>query len=72
MAQDQTTARARVQLTIELDAGSTWGNDCTVNQIYDQAGRESVNHVERIFHEAKENIVIVGKPKVTAVFAKRE
>lgn len=68
-ANNRSTARARVQLTVELDAGSVWEANATLNQIYEQASRETVNHIKQIFLNAKVNAVVVGKPKVTAVFA---
>lgn len=36
-----TMARARVTMTVEFDVNGRWGNDCTVGQIYMQAGREA-------------------------------
>lgn len=63
------TARAKVQLTLELDAGSCWGADTSLSQIYDQAERETLNKVERIFGEAGVRVYIVGKPVITAISA---
>jgi hypothetical protein len=54
LAKKTLSARARVQMTIEIDAGSNWGNDCTAEQLYSQAGRESLNHVRNIFQKAEE------------------
>jgi hypothetical protein len=39
-------ATARVQVTIEIERG-TWGDDCTVAQVHDQAGREAIEEVNR-------------------------
>lgn len=68
----KSVAIARVQVTLELDAGSSWGNDCTVQQIYDQAGRESINNLEQILLKAGVRVHIVGEPKVVAVMTERE
>jgi len=37
---------ARVKLTIEVPAGSSWGADTTVNQVVTQAERETIQKVK--------------------------
>lgn len=61
------SARARVQFTIEIDAGSAWDQKCPMNQIYEAAAREAKMTLERIFKEAKKNVKFIDKPKVFAV-----
>jgi hypothetical protein len=36
-----------VRVVLELDAGSTWGGDCTIEQIERQAARETLERIER-------------------------
>lgn len=69
---------ARAQVTIEIERG-TWGHDCTVAQVYDQAGREAINELNRLVSEARRankgalrNMRIIGDPKVVAVTTGRE
>jgi hypothetical protein len=60
----RTMARARVQLTLDVDAGSTWESSCPVGQIHEQAAREAVEMIERVLPG---RIRVIGEPKVTAV-----
>jgi hypothetical protein len=61
------SATAKIQVTVEVDAGSSWGPDCTVAQVRDQAGRESLLRLKNILSQSKTDIRIVGEPKVIAV-----
>lgn len=61
------TATARVQITIEIDAGSSWGPDCTVAQVRKQAGDESVARIMNILRDSKIRVRLIGEPNVLAV-----
>lgn len=61
------SATALVRVTIEVDAGSSWGPDCTVGQIRDQAGREAVARIQNALAAAKTPCAIVGRPAVVSV-----
>lgn len=61
------TAHARVRFTIEVPAGSIWGADCALSQIYQQAGEETANKLSG--HLKSIGAKIVGQPEVIAVFA---
>jgi hypothetical protein len=61
------SATARVQVTVEVDAGSAWGPDCTVAQVRDQAGREALQRIKNLFTEGKTRFCIIGEPKVITV-----
>lgn len=63
------TATARVQITIEVDSGSSWGPDCTVEQVLKQAGEESLARITSILRDCKIRATVIGKPKVIAVMA---
>lgn len=41
-------ASAVVTLTIEIDHGSSYGSGCSIDQMYEQAARETVSKVEQI------------------------
>ena len=57
-------ARAHVAVVVEFDLPSSWGSDCTCEQILDQASEEAVNHLRRIF---KDQAIMIGKPKIYIV-----
>lgn len=59
------TCRARVQVTLEIDAGSAWGGDCALQQVYDQAGREVIQRLHNALRPTE--VRIIGEPKVTTV-----
>lgn len=65
------TARCRVQVTIELDAGSSWGDTTTTQQVFDQAGRETVQGLRNLFNKADRSMEIIGNPKVLMVISER-
>jgi hypothetical protein len=68
---DLSSATAKVTLVIEVPAGSSWGADASLDQIYRQAGEETRNHVERIFREAKTGVRILSST-VTAIAAVKD
>ncbi len=83
MSQIKHSASARVQLTIEVDVGSSWGGDCTVAQVHKQGEEEAIGCVRQLLDEARRSdvhalkdwanrIKIIGQPKITAVLAIRE
>jgi len=63
-----TTARAKVTLTVEIDILSTWGDDCSLSQVYDQASKQAANAVKNLF---KSHVLIVGEPQVEAVVVRK-
>ena len=62
------SATARVQVTVEIVAG-TWGNDCSLEQVYKQAGEDACNKLTRALNPKDSAPIgrIVGTPKVLAV-----
>ena len=57
------TTTARVTLTIEINASSSWSDETTIKQIRNQAIEGALGHITRI---AKNNgLKIIGKPSVT-------
>jgi hypothetical protein len=63
-------ATARVQVTVEVDAGSSWGGDCTVEQIHKQAGEQAISLIHRHLNKER-GFQIVGQPHVLAVLVAR-
>lgn len=68
------SATACVELTIEIEVGSSWGGDCSVAQVHKQAEDEARDKLHRMISEAKGygNVRLIGHPKVTAILATRE
>ena len=71
MSDRQISARARVTVTLELDAEGLWGGDCTVGQVHKQAidnvraTLDSPDAMGRLVAAGK--IRIVGEPLVRMV-----
>jgi len=82
------TARARVQVTLEIDVPDSWGHDCKVEQIYDQAAESALGMLRqglvvdgmtntglarsREEAERRPRVSVVGKPEITAILLKPE
>jgi hypothetical protein len=65
----QVVAVARVRLTVEIVRGS-WGADCKLDQVFDQAGREAASAVQNLITAAGARVV--GEPIVEAVITRKE
>jgi hypothetical protein len=64
----RTTASARVEVVIELPASGSWGTDCSIDQIYRQAGSETLNKLRQVIRaEFGPTAKVLGDPKVQAV-----
>lgn len=58
-------AYAKVTVEVEVPISSSWGNDCTMGQIYKQAADEARNRMNKIC--TQNGLRVVGDFKVTAV-----
>lgn len=65
-------ARARAQITIEVDSGSNWGNETQVAQVFDQAGRETADKIEQALQKEFSGVTFIGTPRVIAVLAEEK
>lgn len=63
----RTSTGATVQLTIELSNIGSWGPDCALSQVYDQALEAAIGRVRRAFAGDSRGIKIVGVPGVVAI-----
>ena len=76
MKQDtfRVSASARVQITLDIAVGDSWGSDCPVDQIVRQATEAAEGMVRNAFPQQWQTrqVSIVGTPKVTMVLAKKE
>jgi hypothetical protein len=82
MASDPRTKRsahAIVVVTLDVEVDSSWGGDCTVDQVHKQAADEATGTLRFIFQEANKStsgctrkVRVREIPKVTAVMSERE
>jgi len=63
-------AKARVQATIEVEA-SAWGGDCSISQLYKQAGESAINQIKHACQLSKQKFTIVGEPKVIGIITEQ-
>jgi len=66
---------ARVILTLEIDVADTWGEDCSIKQIHDQATQTAVGMIRQIQDKNPpwmRMVRVIGTPKIDAVIATRE
>jgi hypothetical protein len=65
------TAAARVTLTVEVTVGSTWGGECAVSQVHDQASAEAQGIINALItcDPSTAKIQIIGTPSVRVVLA---
>jgi len=59
-----TKAKARVQVTIEIECTSSWGDDCQVGQIYKQAADEALAFLNKL---PPGRVTLVDHPKVIGI-----
>jgi len=55
--------KATVQVTIEVEASSTWGPECSMDQIVRQASESAIGQIRHSLHKYR----IIGDPSVTTV-----
>lgn len=72
MGEQNVIATARVRLVVDVECGS-WGNDCTLQQVEEQAGREARTRLANQLGkgQSKPIGVIIGEPEVFAVMTRR-
>ena len=71
MEEETGSAHAKVQVTIEINVGSKWGKDCTVEQIYKQAKDSASMTLNRVIDKIPE-ITLASKMKVNAIIVPSE
>ncbi len=63
----KTNATARVQITVEVEAGS-WGSDCQISQLYKQAAESGKSTLINALKPGEHGLIkIVGEPKVFGI-----
>ncbi len=63
--EERKQASATVQVTIEVPT-SSWGPDCTVDQVFRQAREEAIGAVRNMIHKTDNDrrMKIIGEPVV--------
>ena len=61
---EEITARARATVTLEIDLGSTWGSDCNMKQVFNQARDDAKRVIREI---STPRIRLVGEIQVTPI-----
>lgn len=66
------TSTARVKLELEVQVSSTWGSDCSIHQIHEQAEDEARGLIARMVRDSQETRVkVMGTPEISAVIVKK-
>jgi hypothetical protein len=68
MSNIEVTAKAKVQITVEVDA-SLWGLETPIEQVFEQASRSALGDVNKIAQ--KEGWRIIGEPKVIDILCSK-
>lgn len=63
----RTQTGAKVTLTIELTNLGSWGPDCKLDQVYQQAREAAVGRINRAFKDDTLHIRILGPVVVEAI-----
>lgn len=58
------TAKAKVQITVEVEA-SAWGGDCPISQLYKQAGDSGIEQLRSLLRGS--SVKIIGEPKIIGI-----
>ncbi len=66
------STKARIRVTVEVEAGSWWGDQSTQAQIFKSAGFEATNVVRQAMQKAGRQCRIIGEPFVITVITQEE
>lgn len=61
------THTVRVAVTLEVEVPDRWGQQCTLQQVYDQANRAAQHSVAHAIRASNLKAKIIGKPVATLV-----
>ena len=65
------TAFAEVEVVLRIESGSTWGSNCTLDQIHSQAIEGALGKLRKATNGSRD-FQLVGTPKVARVQSKIE
>lgn len=63
-------AKARIQVIIEVEAAA-WGGDCSIEQLYRQAGESAIGKIRTVCQLSQQKFTIIGEPKVIGVITEQ-
>lgn len=74
---DDFVTTAQVKLVLQINGSSTWGDDCTVDQIRKQAIDEALGKIEKLMRGTgsvlhPQGVEVLGRPEVTVVSFRKE
>lgn len=58
-------ATARVKITVDIRVNGSWGKNCTIGQLVDQASSGAINNLNKAL--ADYDIRVIGNPEVSMV-----
>jgi len=64
--------KARVQLTVEVDLGDVWSEDCSISQLFQQAGNAAKERLRAVNNLMPNDTQLVGEPKILAIITDNE
>jgi hypothetical protein len=65
-------AKARVQITLEVDAGSPWGEESSIGQLYKQAADAGLRNLNNALKPgAPSGMKVIGEPKVICIVTEK-
>lgn len=62
----QIKAQARVKVVLEFELGTTWGMNCPMTQVYEQAAEQVLRQIQVALGD-QQGFSIVGVPVVVAI-----
>lgn len=69
----QIKAKARVQIIVEVDADSLWGDECSIGQLYKQAADSARLILFDVLKPGEHaRIRVIGEPKVVGVITEKD
>jgi len=64
-------AKAKIQFTVEIDAGGPWDSMCAISQMFKQAQEEGIKNFTNALKSGTiagpPNIRVIGEPKVIGI-----
>lgn len=61
-------AHARVKIEVEIAVSDSWGADCPISQVHQQAAESAMGVIRHMCEQTKEHRVrICGEPSISAV-----
>lgn len=66
------THTVRVAVTLEIELPDSWGKNCTLGQVYEQANRAALVSVSHAIKESRLKAKIIGQPVATLTIVQEQ